>query len=124
MKPEDFIEDYERALASHGWDAVAPLVHDDAAVTFSNGSVHKGKAAIKQAFERNFASIRNEKYAISNVFWIRKSPDSAVFVYDFAWEGLINGSPAQGVGVGTSVLVNDDGRWKLLAEHLGNRASR
>ncbi|MDY6984685.1 MAG: nuclear transport factor 2 family protein [Pseudomonadota bacterium] len=120
MKPEDFITDYERALASHSWEAVAPLIHADAVVTFSNGSVHKGNAAIKRAFERNFALIRDEKYAISNVFWVRKSPDTAVFVCGFAWEGYIDGLRAEGAGVGTSVLVNDEGQWRLLVEHLGS----
>ncbi|MGV3592663.1 MAG: YybH family protein [Gammaproteobacteria bacterium] len=124
MKPQDFIRDYERALASHSWDSVEPLIHDDVVVTFSDGSVHKGKASVKLAFERNFALIDDEKYAIHNVSWVRETPSMAVFAYDFAWEGLVKGTHTRGSGVGTSVLVLDDGRWKLLVEHLSNRAAR
>lgn len=124
MTPMDFIRDHERALASRSWVSVEPLIHDDAIVTFSDGSVHKGKASVKLAFERNFALINDEKYVIQNVAWVSETPSMAVFAYDFAWEGLVNGTLTRGSGVGTSVLVSDDGRWKLLVEHLGSRAVR
>lgn len=123
MKPEEFVQEYEKALSSHGWEAVDPLIHDDASVTFSDGSAHRGKAEVKSAFERNFASIRDESYSISNVYWVIKTPEIAVFLFNFSWKGIVNGRSASGSGVGTSVLANDMGRWKLLVEHLGKHAS-
>jgi ketosteroid isomerase-like protein len=117
--PEDFIECYERALASQLWDKVAPLIRENACVTFSNGSVHKGKSAIQIAFEKNFAAIADEQYRISNIHWIHRSSETAVYIFQFSWSGLINGRPASGAGSGTSVLQRDPSGWQLLAEHLG-----
>jgi len=117
--PDDFVRRYEAALAARRWSAVEPLVHDDVCVTFSTGAVHTGKAAVRRAFEANFASIEDEQYAISNVHWALRSDTCAVYLFDFRWSGRIDGKPAQGGGRGTSVLVRVDGGWKLLAEHLG-----
>ncbi|HXD12520.1 MAG TPA: hypothetical protein VN653_20790 [Anaerolineales bacterium] len=58
MQPEEFIRAYEVALATQDWNQVEPLVHTDACVTFSNGTVHKGKGEIQRAFEKNFSSSR------------------------------------------------------------------
>lgn len=119
MNPEDFIRAYEHALATQDWSNVDPLVNDDACVTFSNGAVHKGKSAVKIAFEKNFSSIKDETYTITNVHWVMKGDITAVYLFDFNWSGIINDKPASGAGRGTSVLINKDGEWKLLVEHLG-----
>ena len=117
--PEAFIELYGRALGTQRWEAVEPLVHDDACVTFSTGAVHKGKPAVRRAYEANFAAIEEERYAISNVHWVARGADVAVYLFDFAWSGRIRGRAAQGSGRGTTVLLRDGGEWRLLAEHLG-----
>jgi ketosteroid isomerase-like protein len=116
------LKSYELALATQDWQSVAPLIHEDACVTFSNGSFFKGKAEVQQAFEKNFALIKEEKYSIADIYWVRKTEDYAVCLYIFHWHGLINGEPASGSGRGTSVLVNEKGTWLLLTEHLGPNA--
>jgi ketosteroid isomerase-like protein len=121
MNPAEFMKSYESALATQDWDAVAPLIHEDACVTFSSGDYFKGKTEIRQAFERNFSLIQDERYSISEVHWVSRSEDFAVCVYAFRWEGLIQGEPASGAGRGTSILIAEGGRWSLLAEHLGPR---
>jgi hypothetical protein len=85
MTPADFIAQYEAALATQDWSEVSPLIYVDASVTFSDGSVHKGKEAVRAAFERNFRSIAGEKYRISNVHWLLRSNDAAVYMFDFDW---------------------------------------
>ncbi|MBU1050154.1 nuclear transport factor 2 family protein [Candidatus Bipolaricaulota bacterium] len=119
MTPEDFIRAYEYALGTQDWSVVEPLIHPDACVTFSTGSVHKGKPAVQRAFEANFMSIKSEVYAVSNVHWVTKSADIATYLFEFDWSGMIQGQQAHGAGRGTSVLVNEGGKWQLLVEHLG-----
>ena len=124
MTADDFVRAYETALASQQWSAVDPLLHADVCVTFSTGAVHKGKPAVRAAFERNFAAIRDETYRVSNVHWAARTPDLAVYLFDFAWSGLINGKAASGAGRGTAVVVrNGDATWQLIAEHLGPAAA-
>jgi len=117
--PDDFVRRYEAALTSQRWGALGPLVHDEVCVTFSTGAVHKGKPAVRRAFEANFAAIGDEAYDISNIHWVLRSGTFAVYLFDFRWSGRIDGQPAQGSGRGSSVLVRDEGDWKLLVEHLG-----
>lgn len=123
MTPEDFIHAYESALAGQDWGQVEPLVHEDACVTFSNGSVHKGKAAVQKAFERNFSLIQDESYSMTNIYWVMKGDNMAVYLFEFHWSGLIDGKAAQGTGRGTSVLVRASDTWQLLVEHLGPKAA-
>jgi hypothetical protein len=119
MSPEEFIDRYQQALATQQWESVEPLLHADVCVTFSTGDVHLGKGAVRAAFEANFSAIQNEVYRISDVHWIRRSEELAVYSFAFRWTGVINGRAESGRGRGTSVLVRDGMDWKLIAEHLG-----
>lgn len=119
MTPDEFVQQYENALATQRWEIVAPLVHADACVTFSTGSVHRGKAAVESAFTANFAAISEEEYRLSNLHWVRRDEEMAVYLFDFAWRGIIAGQHASGSGRGTAVIVREGDAWQLLVEHLG-----
>ncbi|MCX6199561.1 MAG: nuclear transport factor 2 family protein [Bacteroidetes bacterium] len=119
MLPEQFITAYELALASQQWKNVEPLMHANACVTFSTGTVHKGIEAIKQAYEKNFSHIKNERYSVTNVHWVTQNNETAVYLFNFHWQGIINGEQAAGSGKGTAVIIFEDEKWKLIAEHLG-----
>lgn len=121
MIPEDFIKNYEKALSTQDWKQVTPLIHKDANVIFSNGNVHIGKENIKKAFEHNFSLIKNEKYTIKNVRWLLKKEATAMYVFEFFWKGTINEKSVEGNGIGTCVLVRQQGSWILLSEHLGKK---
>lgn len=121
MNPEEFIESYERALGTQDWKVVEPLVSENVAVTFSNGTIHIGKENVQEAFERNFSLIKNEKYAIENITWLIKDKQYAVYLFEFNWTGIIAGKSTSGNGIGTSVLIKEDAKWKLLTEHLGRK---
>lgn len=123
MTQDEFVSAYEDALASQKWDRVAPLVHEDVCVTFSNGAVHMGKNAVRRAYEANFSAIEDEEFRIFNVHWVRRGEEISVYLFEFAWRGLIDGRDAEGAGRGTSVLVRQGVGWQLLAEHLGPRRS-
>ncbi len=122
MQPNEFVLEYERALATQDWSAVEPLMHEDVCVTFSSGTVHRGLTEVQQAFEGNFAAISCEKYKVSNVHWIRSDTQYAVYLFDFDWTGILAGESSSGGGRGTAVLVRHDDEWKLLTEHLGPRS--
>lgn len=119
MTVDEFIRAYEVALASQSWASVEPLVHENACVTFSNGTVHKGRAPVAPAFTANFAAIEDETYRISNVHWTHRADTIAVYLFDYAWSGRIGGQAAAGAGRGTSVIVREGSDWQLLVEHLG-----
>jgi len=121
MTPKDFIKNYEKALSTQDWNQVAPLIHPNSNVIFSNGDVHIGKENIKKAFEFNFSLIENEKYSIKNVRWLLKKQTTAMYVFDFFWKGIMNKKLVEGKGMGTCVLVKQNGFWVLLSEHLSKK---
>jgi ketosteroid isomerase-like protein len=102
---------------THDFDQVGQLIDENAVFWFSSGS-YSGKAAIREAFERTWDMIKEEKYDIRDVTCIAKSEVTAVYVYTFHWEGWINGKMSQGKGRGTSVLVKRGNDWKVIHEHL------
>lgn len=122
MNLDAFPAAYEAALRSQRWALVAPLIHDEACVTFSTGAVHRGKAAVQRAFEANFAAIENEDYRISELVWRERSADRASYTFRFAWTGRIAGQPASGAGKGSITLVLTPTGWQLLAETLHRAA--
>ncbi|TPN82902.1 YybH family protein [Aquimarina algicola] len=123
MNPEEFIKSYERALGTQDWKIIEPLIFENVSVTFSNGEVHIGKENVQKAFEKNFSIIKNEKYTIENIKWLVKDKKYAVYLFEFNWTGIIDGESRSGNGIGTSVLIKESARWKLLTEHLGRKTS-
>jgi ketosteroid isomerase-like protein len=123
MTPTLFVAAYEKALASQKWDIVAPFIHDDCVATFTSGT-YKGKKEVEAIFRRNFASIKSEHYAITNVHWVKQSEGFAVFTFDYQWSGEIGGKSASGGGRGSSVIVNSGTGWQLISEHLGPSAPK
>lgn len=121
MTPQEFMTLYEVALSKQSWEAVAPLLHPNICVTFSNGTFI-GLEAVHAVFESNFSQIKNEHYRISNLHWAHCSETEAVCLYQFQWTGIIDGEACSGSGRGTSVLVCEQDHWKLVTEHLGANA--
>jgi len=119
MHPSNFIIQYERALGTQDWAHVEPLIHNDARVVFSDGSLHIGKDGIKMAYERNFQAIKGEKFEIMNIHWISETSTSAAYMFEFRWAGLIQGEHASGAGRGTTILSKVNGQWRLKSEQLG-----
>ncbi|WP_298543983.1 nuclear transport factor 2 family protein [uncultured Aquimarina sp.] len=122
MNPEEFVKSYEKALGTQDWNVVEPLVSENVSVTFSNGTIHIGKENVRKAFEKNFSLIKNEKYAVENIKWLVKDKKYAVYLFEFNWTGIIGGKSESGNGIGTSVLIKENTRWKLLTEHLGRKS--
>ncbi len=118
MSYETLLKQYEQALATHQWEAVAPLIDDEACFVFSEGTF-EGKDRIRQAFQKTFALIQDESYSISDLRWIHVQGGCALCMYTFHWSGQIDGAFVQGGGRGTSLLVRGSAGWKIKYEHLG-----
>ncbi len=119
MTPDDFIRDYGEALKSQKWKNVEHLISNQACITFSTGDVHRGINNIQVAFENNFSKIKNEEFNIENVNWLMTDDKVAVYTFEFNWSGRVNDRIVNGKGHGTSVLIKEKNKWKLLTEHLG-----
>jgi uncharacterized protein (TIGR02246 family) len=115
--PTAFVRAYEQATNSHDLTRLAPLIALDAVYWFSDGS-HRGRDAVLSAIAGTFATILDEVYQITDLEWITADHAHAVCRYQFTWTGTVNGLSKSGNGRGTNVLVNNDGAWQMLHEHL------
>ena len=73
---------------------------------------------LRAAFDRTWATIRDEDYRIEDVHWVASGERIAVCVYHFRWRGVVNGQSREGMGRGTSVLTRSDAGWRVVHEHL------
>lgn len=112
-----FLREYEVATNTHDFDQVAPLLNEEAIYWFSDGS-YTGINAIRQAFMETWNKIQNEKYQIRNIEWIGIEEKLAVCIYEFHWEGEVDGEKLSGTGRGTNVIGRVNNKWKMLHEHL------
>ena len=117
MTPADFLREYEEKTNTHRFDNLAPLIAEDATFWFNDGSF-QGLEQIRAAFEKTWALIKDEHYAVENVQWIAVGQAVAVCLYTFRWEGVIDGRRQSGTGRGTGVLRKEDERWVVAHEHL------
>jgi hypothetical protein len=116
-----FVAAYEVALGTQRWEVIAPLVHPDCTVTFSEGT-YRGIAQVEAAFRKTFALIQDETYEMREVHWVLECETTAVLTFNFHWSGVIHGKAASGSGRGTSVLMKGSAGWQLICEHLGPEA--
>jgi ketosteroid isomerase-like protein len=112
------LKEYERKLGHHSWEAVEDLIHDDAVFIFSEGTF-RGKQEIGQAFMRTFEIIQDEVYSIHDLHWLVVNELTAACIYEFRWQGIVNGQKASGGVRGTSILQKTPDGWKIIHEHLG-----
>ncbi len=115
--PTAFVRAYEQAANSHDIAQVAPMIALEAVYWFSDGS-HHGRDAVLAAIAQTFATIHDETYQIEDLEWVAICDNHAVCRYRFSWTGTIDRQSASGGGRGTSVLINSDGAWQMLHEHL------
>lgn len=119
---EDFLRQYEAATNSHIFDNVQPLLATNAVYWFSDGSF-EGYAAIRDAFEKTWATVKNEVYRIVGVRWVVRSDTIATCIYEFRWEGDISRIKRTGIGRGTNVMSRVGSNWRMVHEHLSKSPS-
>ena len=114
----EFLRRFERAQGTEDFDAVRPLLHPDVLFRFNDGD-YRGLEAARGAFESTWAlDVDDERYYLTDVEVLHVDSNSATATFRFHWSGSGDNGPFHIVGRGTSVLVRDDGRLKLLVEHL------
>ena len=118
MSPGEFLRAYQAAANAHDLETTLSMIAEDAIFLFSDRTSHIGKAAIRQAIERNFNTIKNEAYRVHHVRWLVSSEEFGLCVYDFDWAGDIDGTPASGNGRGTTAARRIGGEWRIVHEHL------
>jgi ketosteroid isomerase-like protein len=115
--PQHFMRVYAIQTNTHDFNRVALLIAEDAVYFFNEGT-YTGRDELRAAFERTWATIRDEDYGIEELRWLGCNERVAVCISRFRWRGLVDAEPREGEGRGTSVLVHSDEGWRVVHEHL------
>ena len=111
------LAEYAQVINHHRFDAVAPLIAQDAVFWFGDGS-HVGIAAIRAALETTWRNLVDETYWVEDVRWIAEGTDAACCRYSFHWRAVVDSVPQAGSGRGTSVVARKADGWRIVHEHL------
>ena len=85
--------------------------------SFKDGALRAGADA-NAADERRFFSILEENSVDMADLAINVFADVAVVTFNGRYSGVLGGNPISADQQTTMVLVNDDGAWKIVHEHM------
>lgn len=116
----DFLNRFELLAEKEDFDAIQPLIHEQAVFRFSDGDFI-GRPAIRAVFERTWkgsANVKKDRFYLSDIRVLSVDRATATATYTWHWEGRNDGQPFRIQGRGTRVLVVQDGRVQIVHEHL------
>jgi hypothetical protein len=117
-KVVEFLKRFEDASATGLFANVVGMIHPNALFRFNNGDYH-GLEAIQRAFESTWThDVKDERYYLSDIEVVSVDTSSAAATFHFNWSGIGPHGQFQIVGRGTSLLVLQDGKLKVMVEHL------
>jgi ketosteroid isomerase-like protein len=106
------------ALIRKDIDAALPLLTDDVALFYSNGSAVWGTEAFATAIMANWNRIDQYQYTTDDSIWVAQSDTAAAVIYTFSWSGVVEGKEVKGGGRGTRVFRREPTGWRIAHEHL------
>lgn len=117
MTYQSALTQYIEATNTHNFEKVEQLLHPNAVYWFTNKSCTTMEE-IRAFFENAWDTIKEEVYSAKDVQWITVDERSATCLYTYQYEGYMNGEFISGSGRATNVFVKEEGKWKLIHEHL------
>ncbi|NEM97423.1 YybH family protein [Pontibacter burrus] len=112
-----FMQQYVTATNSHNFANVQPLLQPDAVYWF-NKKESRGLPEIEASFNESWNYLPDEVYGIEDITWLSIDKRIATCIYTYTYQGTHNGKSIQGKGRGTTILVKENGNWKIAHEHL------
>ncbi len=115
-----FLTRFEEIAEKENFDLLQDMIHDNAFFRFNDGDF-SGKEAIRGVFEKTWkggANVKKERFYLTDIQVLTVDSKSATATYTYNWEGSMDGRSFRIQGRGTRVLVIQDGRVKIIHEHL------
>src|ERR1700753_312920 len=116
--PQACMQSFVDALIRKDIDAALPLLTDDVALFYSNGSAVWGTEAFATAIMANWKRIEEYHYTTDDSIWVAQSDTAAAVIYTFSWSGVVEGKEVKGAGRGTRVSLREPNGWRIAHEHL------
>ena len=116
--PQEAFDIYRKLINDHDFDLLEKGVIDPAITCVFGHIVHRGLAAVREAFESAWSALPDEWYEMSDPEWLASGSDTAVVLFRYAFRGTRQGQQVIGSGHGTNVYRQRPNGWRLVHEHL------
>lgn len=116
----DFLNRFEEIAEQEDFDLVEGMIHEQAFFRYNDGDFI-GRAAIRAAFENSWRgdpSVRKARFYLTDIRVLTTDQSTATATYTYNWEGAQGAHRFKIQGRGTRVLVMEDGRFRIIHEHL------
>ena len=115
-----FLHHFEEVALKEDFDLLEDMIDERAFFRFNDGDF-RGRAAIRAVFEQTWRgdpSVKKARFYLSDIVVLSTDQASACATYTYNWEGSQGGRTFTIQGRGTRVLVHDNGRFRIVHEHL------
>ena len=115
-----FLVDFERLAEQEDFALIRGMIDERAYFRFNDGDFI-GLAAIERVFEKTWRgdpTIRKASFHLSDIVVLTTDERSATATYTYNWAGSQGDRHFVVRGRGTRVLVCEDGRFRIVHEHL------
>ncbi len=116
----DFLHHFEAVAMQEDFALLRDMLDEHAYFRFNDGDFI-GRAAIQAAFEKTWRgdpTVKKARFYLSDIVVLSTDQASAAATYRYHWEGSQAGRSFKIDGRGTRVLRHEDGRFRIVHEHL------
>ncbi len=116
----EFLNHFEALAAKEDFSLIGAMIDERAFFRFNDGDF-VGRPAIRAAFEKTWRgdpSVRKARFYLSDIVVLSIDRSTATATYTYHWEGSQGGREFKIQGRGTRVLLREDGRFRIVHEHL------
>ncbi len=121
-----FLHHFEALAMKEDFSLLENMIDEHAYFRFNDGDF-VGRQAIQAAFEKTWRgdpTVRKSSFHLSEIVVLTTDSASASATYTYTWEGAQGGRAFKVQGRGTRVLARDDGRFRIVHEHLSRFPQR
>jgi ketosteroid isomerase-like protein len=115
-----FLNHFEELAMKEDFNLLREMIDERAYFRFNDGDF-VGRQAIQAAFEKTWRgdpTVRKARFYLTDIVVLTTDQASATATYTYNWEGSQGGREFKVQGRGTRVLVREEGRFRIIHEHL------
>lgn len=116
----EFLHRFEELAGHEDFSLIEEMIDEQAFFRFNDGDFI-GRAAIQGAFEKSWRgdpTVKKARFYLSDIRVLSTDRSTATATYTYHWEGSQGEQQFKIRGRGTRVLVRENGRWRIVHEHL------
>jgi ketosteroid isomerase-like protein len=115
-----FLTHFEEVGMKEDFNLLRDMIDERAYFRFNDGDF-VGRSAIQAAFERTWRgdpTVKKARFYLSDIVVLTTDQGSATATYTYNWEGSQSGREFKIQGRGTRVLLHENGKFRIVHEHL------